>query len=171
MLAYLKAPLAKRGLVLRKRRKRCAFDFPHSVNESRQRPGRRNFWIELTNGTRSRVSGIGKKLLPFLSLVFVELLELCDGKNHFAPNLDPPRRRFRIQPERQRANGADVLSDLFTHLPVPARRCGDQNPILVSEVDRHAVELQFGVVLERFSFRKLEELSHPFIKFQKFFFS
>jgi len=54
-----------------------------------------------------------------------------------------------FQPQRNALDGPDVLRHVLARLAVAARRRLHQNAMLVAEIDRQAVELEFGRILDR----------------------
>jgi len=57
--------------------------------------------------------------------------------------------RAGLQAQRNLPDGLDVLRDVLADFAIAARRRLDQRAVLVPQVDRQAVELEFGDVFDR----------------------
>ena len=118
-----------------------------AVGKECQRPRRRDAGVELAQRTRRRVAWIGEFLFSMRALPAVELLEIGFQHQHFAPHLEPRGWMRPAQPERNRADGAQVGGDVLAGVAVAARRAGRQDAVLVSEADRKAVKLGLDRIL------------------------
>ena len=112
-----------------------------------QLPLRRDFWVQLPQGTCGGVPRIGKKRLSILLALLVEPREDCAGHEYLPPH-DEPRDSLR-QPQGDGLDGTEVLRDVLPHCPIPSRRAPDEQAVPVLQCHREAVYLGLHSILRR----------------------
>ncbi len=80
-------------------------------------------------GTRGRVARIREGRQTVLQLARVHTLESLQRHQGFAAHLE--RRQLGLHPQRQRADGAGVLGNVFAHLAVAARDGPNHAAVLI----------------------------------------
>jgi len=99
-----------------------------------------------------------------LRLAPVEALEIVAAHVHLAADLDDLG-RVTLQTQRNAAHGAHVAADVLAGLTIATRRGLDQHAVLVAQVDRQTVELQFDRILDvRIAFAQAEFAPHARIE-------
>ncbi len=138
-----------------------------AIGEERQRALGGHLRIELAHCAGGGVARVDEGLLAAFALAGVEALEIVaphvDLAAHFEHvghgTVDGP------QAERDLADGADILRDVFTGGTVAARGGLDQEAPFVAQVDRQAVELEFGRVFDgRIGFGQPQLAAHAGIE-------
>ena len=123
----------------------------------------RHLWIQLPQRARRRISGIGKKLLAFQLLFFVEPFETSFGHKDLAPD-DQAGQGLR----KTQRDGGDGL-EVFRHiLPDPAVSTGgapDKDAVFILQGHGKAVHFGLYVVLHV----RIQGVAHPLIKFLQLF--
>jgi hypothetical protein len=94
------------------------------------------------------VARIDKGLVAPLALGVVESVEVATEHQHLAAHLEATRHGA-LEPQRDRADGAQVGRDVLADRAVAARGALDEAAVLVAQADREAVELQLGAVAQR----------------------
>jgi hypothetical protein len=90
--------------------------------------------VEQLQAPGGGVARVGERHLSPLGLQPVESCQLGLGQVDLAADLDPLRRQVGVtKPERNVADGADVVGDVVARLAVPARCCQNELPALVGQ--------------------------------------
>ncbi len=107
--------------------------------------------IELAQRAGRGVARIGERRLARRHPLVVEPLERAPRQDHLAASFEQMRHpavRRMYQAQRHALDGADVLGHVLAVDPVAARRSHGQAALLVDQLDREAVELDLGDVLD-----------------------
>ena len=130
-----------------RRRHVPALHLAQAVGEEAQLARGHQRRVELADGTGGRVAGIDEGLVALLALTLVEALEVIPAHVHLAADLQHGR-RVALQPQRDLSDGAQVLRHVLPRFAVATRAAQHEHAVLVAQVDRQAVELEFGRVLD-----------------------
>ena len=102
--------------------------------------------IELADRAGGGVAGIGEGRLAGRGAALVQRFEVGDRQVDLAADFD--QLRCSLNPQRDRADRAQVLGDVLAAAAIAAGGAADQHPVLVGERDRQAVDLRLGRVAE-----------------------
>ncbi|OIQ72571.1 hypothetical protein GALL_458000 [mine drainage metagenome] len=145
-----------------------ARDLAPAVGVERQRALRRNRRVELADAARCAVARIDQGGQTPGALPVVVALKIGALHQHLAPHLKHGGWAQSVQSQRQAANGAYVLRHVFAGFAVAAGGGLHQHAVLVVQVDRQAVELEFRVVGHRRIVGSQAELvAHPGVESQR----
>ena len=120
------------------------FQHPNTVDDHRQRPGRRHPRVFLPQRTGSRIARISKGVLTCLDEGSVEVGEISDREKHLAPNFKQTRDIIAGQLLGYSRDRTHVRGDVLTDTAITACRPGYKLPVSVDEVDRQPVNLQLA---------------------------
>ena len=124
-----------------------AFVFPagelHVVDDQVQLPLRRHFGVQLAQGPRRRVAGVGQERFAPDLPPGVELLEAGLGDVNLPPD-DEPLRSL-VQTLGQAADGAQVVRHVLPRLPIAPCRAPVKAAVPVLQGDGEAVDLRLHV--------------------------
>ena len=123
-----------------------AADGADPVDPDRERPFRGQRRVELADRAGGRVARVGEGRFPGLGPALVEGFEGGDRQVDLAPHFDQLGRVG--DPQRHRADRAQVLGHVLADPAVAAGGPAHQHPVLVGERDRQAVDLRLGRVAE-----------------------
>ncbi len=115
----------------------------HLVDQRREPPGGDCLAVEQADRARGDVARIGVQRLAGRLALAIQALELGARHKDLAAHQQPARCALR-QPQRQGTHRAQVRGDIVTHRTVAARRATHQDPVLVEQRERHAVDLELG---------------------------
>ena len=119
-----------------------------AIGEEAQRPLGGQRGIELAQAAGCGIAGIHEGLVATGPLRVVHPLEVAPEHEHLAAHLQATRRRA-IEPQRDRADGAQVGRHILADGAVATRGPLHEAPVLVAQADRQAVELQLRAVAQR----------------------
>ena len=127
-----------------------ANDFAQAISKKRERALGGHLRVKLTHGTGSGIARIDEGLVPTLALTGIELLEIVTAHIDLAAHFQHLGHRpgHRRKPQRNLADRADVLRDVFACGAIAACGCLYEKAALVAQVDRQTIELQFGGVFD-----------------------
>ena len=128
-------------------RNRPALHLAQTIGKEAQRALGGDAGVELAQRAGGGVARVHKGLAALLTLALVQALEGVAPHIDLAAHLQH-RRRAAIQPQRDLADGADVLRDVLAGLAVAARGGLHQHALLIAQVHGQAVELQLGRVFD-----------------------
>ena len=128
------------------------------VGEEVEPAGGHHAGIELPQGARTGVAGVGKAGLAFGLPLGIDHGKALIGDQGFTTHLQPGRRVLHLQAQRHRGNGAHVGGDLLAFLAIAAGGGPHQHPVFVTERQRVAVDLELahhrqggaGIAIEHF---------------------
>ena len=123
-----------------------AADGADPVDPGRERPFGGQRRVELADRAGGRVARVGEGRFLGFGAALVERFEGGDRQVDLAAHFDQLRRVR--DPQRDRADRAQVLGHVLADPAVAAGRAADQDPVLVGERDRQAVDLRLGRVAE-----------------------
>ena len=113
-----------------------------AVAPHRQRPRRGQLRVELADRARGGVARVRVGGLAGSGSLLVERREGGQRQVDLTAHLEQPRRV--LDPQRDRADRAQVLRHVLAHLAVAARSAADERAVLVDERDREPVDLWLG---------------------------
>ena len=121
-----------------------AHGLAQAVGVEAQRPRGRDGGVELAHRAGGGVARVDIRLFAALTLLRVQALEVIAAHVDLAAHLQHRGQRVgrALQPQRDLADGADVLRHVFAGLAVAARGGLYQHAGLVTQVDGQAVELE-----------------------------
>ena len=119
-----------------------------AVGKEAQRTARGDGGIELAQGARRRVPGVGEHLGAGLGLLGVELLEIVVAQIDLAAHLDQLRDTFAGESAGDIAHRHDVGRHVLALGAVAPRRRLHQARVLVGEGDREPIDLRLGRQLD-----------------------
>ncbi len=122
---------------------------PDAIRKKAQRSLRRHRRIELAHRPRGGVARIDEGLLSRRQLALVQPVEVAPVHVDLAADFQHRRRPGDGEHLRDRADRAHVARHVLAHLAVAAGRSHGEPALLVAEIDREAVELELGDVLDR----------------------
>ena len=122
------------------RLKREPLDDAQLIAPHRQRPLPRVGRVELADRARGGVARVHERRLARRRAALVQRGEVSQRHVHLAAHLQ--QRRHVIDPQRDRADRAQVVRDVLPHLAVAARRPALQHAVAVDEADRQPVDLR-----------------------------
>ena len=102
--------------------------------------------VELADRAGGGVARVGEGGLAGLGAALVQRFEVGDRQVDLAAHLD--QRRGVVDPQRDRADRAQVAGHVLADPAVAAGGAADQDAVLVGERDRQAVDLRLGRVAE-----------------------
>src|SRR3989442_333285 len=111
--------------------------------EDPQATAARDLGVELAQRARGGVARVGEGGLARLLALAVELYEAGLGEIDLARHLHQPGPALSREPQRPVHHGPQVGRDVFADQAVPTRRADDEEPLLVRETHRGAVDLYF----------------------------
>ena len=123
-----------------------AADRADPVDPGRERPFGGERRVELADRAGGRVARVGEGRFLGFGAALVERFEGGDRQVDLAAHFDQLRRV--LDPQRDRADRAQVLGDVLADPAVAAGGAADQHAVLVGERDRQAVDLRLGRVAE-----------------------
>ena len=118
------------------------------VGPERQRPPGGEPRVELAHGAGGRVARVHEGRLAGRCAALVERLEVRQRHVDLAAHLEQRRRIRDVQPQRDLRDRAQVVGDVLTDLAVAARHAAHEQPVLVDQRHRQAVDLRLGDELE-----------------------
>ena len=116
------------------------------VAPDRERPFGGQRRVELADRAGGGVARVGEGRFLGFGAALVERFEGGDRQVDLAADFDQLRRV--LDPQRHRADRAQVLGHVLADPAVAAGRAADQHAVLVGEGDRQAVDLRLGRVAE-----------------------
>ena len=116
------------------------------VAPDRERPFGGQRRVELADRAGGGVARVGEGRFARLGAPFVQRLEVGDRQVDLAADLDQLRRV--VDPQRDRADRAQVLGHVLADAAVAAGGAADEDAVLVGERDRQPVDLRLGRVAE-----------------------
>ena len=121
--------------------------------------------IQLAEGSRRRVPGIGELRQAFLPSLFVQLFKPLDGHEDLPPGVEPRGEGQGVRPEFQGngPDGADVVRHVFAGGAVPPGGAPGEDPAFVADLDGQAVHLGFPHVVD--GLVRLEHPADPAVEF------
>ena len=119
----------------------------NGVSEEVQPPGGHHLGVELPQGARAGIAGIGKEGFAALLAFSVDDLKGAVGDEGFAAHLHPGRWLLELQPQRHRLDGAHVGGDLLTAAAITAGGGAHQHPIGVAQGQGIAIDLELADVV------------------------
>ncbi len=134
---------------------------PDLVAPDRQRPLRRVGRVELADRAGGGVAGIHEGRFARFGAALVERREVAKGHVDLAPHLD--QRGCVLDPQRDRADRAQVVGDVLADLPIAARSPPLERAVPVEQADRETVDLRLDDVGEAGLLDALagEVVAHP----------
>src|SRR6185295_19957631 len=117
---------------------------------------------ELAQASRRGVARIRKQALATLELLSVEPREILLRNHHLSAHFQDLGPALAGKPPGHGLDGADIRSHVLARRTVAARACQHQNPALIAQADRSAVELRLGRVGNRVSLESLPATPVPF---------
>ena len=131
------------------------------VAPHRQRPLGGERRVELADRPRGAVARVHERREPGLGAPLVERGEVRQRHVDLAADLE--QRRRVVDPQRDRADRAQVVGDVLADLAVAARGAAHEHAVAVEQRDREPVDLRLGHELERRLLDPLarEVVAHP----------
>ena len=123
-----------------------------------QPPGGGDLGIQLPQGARRRVAGVGEEALPSQLPLLVEPLEALLGHKHLAPD-DQGGQGLR-QAQGDGGDGFQVLRHVLPHLAVAPGGSPDKEAVFILQGHGQAVHLGLHVVLHAVG----QGLPHPLVE-------
>ena len=117
------------------------------VGKEVQPSGGHHLGVELTQGARAGIAGIGKEGLAALLALGVDGFKGVVGDEGFAAHLHPGRWLLELQPQRHRLDGAHIGGDLLTAAAITAGGGAHQHPIGIAQGQGIAIDLELADVL------------------------
>ena len=121
---------------------------PDRVAPQRQRSVGGELRIELADRAGGRVARVHERRQPRLGPPLVERSEVGQRHVDLTADLDQRRRIVIVEPQRDRADRAEVVGHVLADFPVSAGRAALEHAVAIDQRDRQAVDLGLGDVLE-----------------------
>ena len=122
-----------------------------TVNPDRERTARGDRRVLLAKRAGRRVARVRRRLLAFGDQSFVQLVESTEREVDLAAHLEQRRRLLafpQLHAHRDRLDRPEVRRHVLAAIAVAAGRPADERAVLVDQVDREAVDLRLGDVLD-----------------------
>lgn len=138
----------------------------HAVRTHFQRPLGGHGGFFLAQAARCRIARVHKGLFALVGQLLVQFLEAGLRHVHLTSHLHQLRNLLAAQLERNGRNGSDVGGDILAGVTIAAGGGPNQQPVLVVQADRQAIQLGLADVLH--AVLGTQALTHPAIKVPQF---
>ena len=134
-----------------------AVDGPVAIGEQPQPALGTQLRIEQLERPGREVARVGVRFMPGLLALLVDADQVFAGHVDFAAGLEQGGRLVCVQPQRQIADGAQVVRDVIALLAVAARGSEGEDAVLIGQGNGQAVDLEFDDVPDRLAVQQLAD--------------
>ncbi len=104
--------------------------------------------VELSQGSRRRIAGIGEFCVSVLLAFSINRCKRLQTQKGFAANFNSRGWIFTLQSQRNRADGADVWRNLLASDAIPSGGSPRQDAVFVGQSQGGTVDFQFADIVK-----------------------